>query len=254
MDWEFPAKESFDSLIPHDKDFYEYQMLSTALRAYVFQYHPKFLLTATVGVKPEHIHRENFVMPSYEVSHLTRDFDMINLLSFGWHDGTEDFTAHHALSHEKVHDDRQGYSDNVEWVLENFLSLGANPSKMSLGIRSFANTYSLKYSSEHGYLSPANGPGAPGKYTHRPGTLAFYEICDVTNKWYLRVVRDHESKVPYAVGTVDEHPYDSQWIGFDNEQSVAYKVELAKHYRLGGISFFSLDGDDFTGRFCNGGQ
>ena len=108
LDWEFPAKESFDSLIPHDKDFYEYQMLSTALRAYVFlvsvinnifiyqvlydkhfQYHPKFLLTATVGVKPEHIHRENFVMPSYEVSHLTRDFDMINLLSFGWHDGTE---------------------------------------------------------------------------------------------------------------------------------------------------------------------
>ena len=51
-----------------------------------------------------------------------------------------------------------------------------------------------KYSSEHGYLSPANGPGAPGKYTNRPGTLAFYEICDVTNKWYLRVVRDHESK------------------------------------------------------------
>ena len=113
LDWEFPAKKSFDSLIPHDKDFYEYQMLSTALRSYVFQvsfknnifinqvlhdihvyfmhfqYHPKFLLTATVGVKPEHIHRENFVMPSYEVYHLTRDFDMINLLSFGWHDGTE---------------------------------------------------------------------------------------------------------------------------------------------------------------------
>ena len=132
-----------------------------------------------------------------------------------------------------------------------------------------------KYSSEHGYLAPANGPGAPGQFTKRPGILAFYEICDVTNKWYLRVVRDHESKemfpysvknkisrdiywkhkkVPYAVGTLDEYPYDSQWIGFDNEQSVAYKVELAKHYGLGGISFFSLDGDDFTGRFCNGGQ
>ena len=93
---------------------------------------------------------------------------------------------------------------------------------MSLGIRSFANTYSLKesgycykipqniiwliliilndfstvekYSSEHGYLSPASGPGAPGQFTKRPGILAFYEICDVTNKWYLRVVRDHESK------------------------------------------------------------
>ena len=51
-----------------------------------------------------------------------------------------------------------------------------------------------KYSSEHGYLAPANGPGAPGQYTKRRGTLAFYEICDVTNKWYLRVVRDHESK------------------------------------------------------------
>ena len=37
LDWEFPAKESFDSLIPNDKDFYEYQMLSTALRSYVFQ-------------------------------------------------------------------------------------------------------------------------------------------------------------------------------------------------------------------------
>lgn len=38
-----------------------------------------------------------------------------------------------------------------------------------------------------------------------------------------------------------------QWVGYDDEKSLALKVEYAKGLDLGGIMVWSLDTDDFRG-------
>lgn len=138
---------------------------------------------------------------------------------------------------------------------------GADPKKLSLGLAAYGRGFTLQSSSDYGYLAPAKQDpstglysNAPGKYTREPGFLAYYEICEKINEGW-KTVWDEEISATYAHG-------GDQWIGFDNEESIRYKVKymfthssalnsikvkLAKHYKLGGIMWWTLDDDDFKG-------
>ena len=50
-------------------------------------------------------------------------FSMVELL--------ESETVHHSLPHKIPSDDRE--EANLEWVLENWISLGADPAKLNMG-------------------------------------------------------------------------------------------------------------------------
>ena len=70
--------------------------------------------------------------------------------------------------------------------------------------------------------------------------MAYYEICEkLKNGW--TEVWDEEGMVPWAHG-------DGDWVGYDNKDSIQYKVEMAKHYGLGGIMWWATDIDDFKVR------
>lgn len=56
--------------------------------------------------------------------------------------------------------------------------LGADPSKIVLGLPFYGQTFTLSSNSEHGLGDPAKGSGYPGEYTQQPGMLAYYEICN----------------------------------------------------------------------------
>ena len=47
-------------------------------------------------------------------------------------------------------------------------------------------------------------------------------------------------KVPYATSA-------SQWIGYDNEKSIKYKLDFLLERKLGGGMIWSIDTDDFSG-------
>ena len=42
-------------------------------------------------------------------------------------------TVHHSLPHKISLDDRDEGTLNLEWVLENWISLGADPAKLNIG-------------------------------------------------------------------------------------------------------------------------
>lgn len=56
--------------------------------------------------------------------------------------------------------------------------MGADPSKIVVGLPFYGQTYTLSSNSEHGLGDPAKGSGYPGEYTQQPGMLAYYEICN----------------------------------------------------------------------------
>merc|ERR1719447_2529375 len=254
LDWEYPAKTTVDTSPP--EDYENFQTLCEIMRDYIDNNHPGFLLTAAVGIGKDKIYRDDDNNPpSYNVKHLSDHMDMINLMTYDIHGHWEDKTGHHALAHTKLSDDRLGGSDSFEWIIENWLLQQADPQKLALGLPAFGRSFTLENANNHGYMAPcklgSNGlySGSPGTYTREGGYLAYYEICEKLRSGEFTEYWDEEGKVPYAYG-------GDQWVGYDNIDSIQYKVRLAQHYNLGGIMWWATDIDDFTdtGTFCHQGR
>ena len=73
-------------------------------------------------------------VPSYEPKHMTDNVDFVNLLTYGMHGSWESQTGHHSLAHKISTDDREGGTTNLEWILDNWIALGADRSKLNIGI------------------------------------------------------------------------------------------------------------------------
>lgn len=84
---------------------------------------------------------------------------------------------------------------------------------MPLYGRSFTLVNKLQYD----IGAPASGGGLPGKFTNEPGFLAYYEVCSFLSEENSTLVWDSEQQVPFAYR-------GDQWVGFDDERSLANKV------------------------------
>ena len=91
------------------------------------------------------------------------------------------------------------------------------------------------------------GAGASGPFTRESGFLSYYEICDKI-KSGMKVVQHPKAMAPYG-------HQGNYWVGYDDIQSLRYKVKkLIKGRGLKGAMFWSLDLDDFTGAHCGQGK
>ncbi|CAF5057517.1 unnamed protein product, partial [Rotaria socialis] len=66
-------------------------------------------------------------------------------------------------------------------------------------------------------------------------------------------VFDADAQAPYAFSS-SVNSLDTQWVGYDDLQSVTVKVLHAKTLDLGGIMVWSIDQDDYSGLFCGQGE
>ena len=77
--------------------------------------------------------------------------------------------------------------------------------------------------------------------------MSYYEICEKIRQQNWTYVFNDEQKVPYAYkGT--------EWVGFDNIKSIRLKTQYMMDNNLGGAMVWSLDTDDFDGKFCDQGK
>ena len=121
----------------------------------------------------------------------------------------------------------------------------------------FGRSFALVDRNDHGYGAPATfaidhtlpkllEPKA-GEFTRSSGFLSYYEVCQNLNSSDWNKVWLEEAKVPYAYG-------DGDWVGYNNIDSIIYKVNMAKSYGVGGLMWWAPDLDDFNGRFCGQGK
>lgn len=255
LDWEYPAKCSTDCSPASDAE--GFRRLCEVYRQKINSENTsdKFLLSAAVGIGRDKVYdwQGESGTPSYEPKHLTDHLDFVNLMSYDMHGHWECETGHHALSHKIPYDDRLDGTTNLEWVLDNWIALGADPKKLALGLAAFGRSFALADENNNGYLAPAKSSwtglcsGSPGPYTREGGYLAYYEVCEKVRShgWSVEWLAD--GAVPYAHGEGD-------WVGYDNVESINYKVDMAKYYGLGGIMWWAIDIDDFSGQFCGEGR
>jgi len=234
LDWEYPAvrggsppgdKQKFTILCQELLDAFKQEAKQTK--------RPRLLLTAAVAAGYKTIDK------AYEVAKIGPILDILNLMTYDLHGNWDKVTGHHTAM---VGDDKL----TVPFAVQYWIDKGFPAEKIALGMATYGRAFCLKDSKNHGLGAAKHDWQKPrkGQYTREAGFLAYYEIC----KLGLTIVENNRVQAPYGHKGID-------WVGFDNVQSLQYKVEnVIKAKGLKGAMFWALDLDDFSGSQCGEGK
>ena len=84
---------------------------------------------------------------------------------------------------------------------------------------------------------------------------AYFEVCEKLRIQNWTYVWNKQQLIPYAYSSefLSSTSSPIEWVGFDDPNSIAIKVKYAMKQSLAGVMLWSLDMDDFTGKFCDQG-
>ncbi|CAN4084465.1 unnamed protein product [Withania somnifera] len=108
---------------------------------------------------------------------------------------------------------------------------GIPSAKLVMGIPLYGNTWKLKDPNDHGIGSPAVGVG-PGVQ----GQMSYDDIVTFNSENNASVVYNNETVSTYSYA-------GTNWIGYDDTNSITAKIKYAKAQGLGGYFFWALGFD-----------
>uniref|UniRef100_A0A8D3AJE5 chitinase n=1 Tax=Scophthalmus maximus TaxID=52904 RepID=A0A8D3AJE5_SCOMX len=238
LDWRFPVttgsqpdnKQKFTLLCQELKDAFVAEMTNTQ--------RDRLIITASVSAEKE------VIDASYEVAQIAASLDFINVLTFDFRGPWENATGHHSPLYLGSQDTGDKIYFNTDSAMQHWLDQGAPAQLLNLGLAAYGRAFTLSTAAS-GVGAPASGTGEEGCYTGEEGFWAVYETCLYTEGATVHLITDQ--KVPYAIT-------ENQWVGFDNKDSLSTKVSYLNANNFGGAFVWSLDLDDFSGKFCNQGN
>ncbi|KAK2718198.1 acidic mammalian chitinase-like isoform X2 [Artemia franciscana] len=228
MDWEYPTQRG--GVAEDRENFIE---LLRELKAAFAPY--GLLLTAAVSPG------EQVIDEAYDIPIVSELLDIINLMTYDYHGAWEQWTGHNAPLFAHPLDDGNVTNFNVNFTLNHWISNGAPPSKIHLGMPFYGRGFMLDDPLENGPYAPASEPLEPGPYSRTEGFWGYNEICEKqTTETGWTVVRNEYYKAPYTFK-------DRYWIGYDDYDSLTEKLKFVIAYDLGGAMVWSIETDDFRG-------
>ncbi|XP_050540568.1 probable chitinase 10 isoform X2 [Daktulosphaira vitifoliae] len=229
LDWEYPKCWQVDCTKGPSSDKEGFSNLLIELRQ-AFN-NEGFLLSAAVSPN------KAVIDEGYDVPVLSRTLDWISVMAYDYHGQWDKKTGH--VSPMYAHPDDYDMKFNSNFTLYYWVSKGADPRKLVMGMPTYGQSFSLATAKDNGLNVPTYGGGEAGEATRSRGFLAYYEICYRIIKQNWRVVQDPlETMGPYAYS-------GDQWVSFDDQEMIRYKSQFVVRNDLGGAMIWALDLDDF---------
>lgn len=199
------------------------------------------LLTIAVAVV------ESSASLSYDIPNVANNVDFINLMTYDLHGFWDGITGNNAPLYAGSADITSYQKQlNVDSIVKYWIAQGAPKDKLIVGIPLYGKSFTLTNSANYGVGAPVSGAGNAGNFIAEGGFLPYNEICyNIKNSVFARYW-DNTQKVPYAVG-------GNQWVGYDDSESIAYKINYIKDNNLGGAMFWSIETEDFN-NICGNGK
>jgi len=222
LDWEFPNGMT--------KERIHFAQLLHEIRREYQREHRTYLLSLAVAAP------SILVDLTYDVREINDNVDFVNIMSydFHFHSPQTPWTGLNAPLYKRHNEASVWAMMNINYSVNYWEQRGLERSKIVIGLPTYAHTFKL--------VNPFNTKiGSPTENYGRVGQLGFASYSDVCwfqqNNIFVTVVYDIETCSPYMhAGT--------EWISFENEQSLECKVKFVKNNKYGGAMMFSLNTDD----------
>ncbi|XP_069116472.1 chitinase-3-like protein 1 [Argopecten irradians] len=233
LNWEFPAvghgatpdeKRKFGELCMTLRQYFDQESNSTG--------NERLLLTSAVSPI------KSIIDVAYDGPVLASNLDFVSIMTYDMHNSiTENHTDHHSLLIARSGAMGEDKYLSMTWASDYWQQLGMTKQQINIGLATYGRGFTLANNTLSGIEAYANGPSNAGPYTEDAGVLSYYEICDMM-KAGGQTFRNYGS--PYFV-------HGDQWIGYDDEESIYWKIVWLVQENLGGAMMFSFDLDDFRG-------
>ncbi|KMQ90450.1 putative chitinase 1 [Lasius niger] len=231
LEWSYPKCWQSDCKKGPDSDKPNFTKLIHELREEFDKQEPPLHLAVALSGYKEVIDK------AYEVREISRAVDFVSVMSYDYHGAWQSKTGHIAPLFGSPGDSNPYY--NVNFTMSYLVSLGAEKSKLLIGIPLYGQSYRLSTTSQASLGDPTTGPGKPGEFTKQPGMLAYYEICD-------RIKRHGWKTAPGPSAQ-----FEDQWVGYEDRESVYAKGKYITANDYGGATMWTVDLDDFQNRCCS---
>ncbi|XP_045466224.1 acidic mammalian chitinase-like isoform X2 [Harmonia axyridis] len=230
LDWEFP-----NDLFNNEK--VNFIHLLQDIRQNINNSMKKYLISVAVAAPI------TIVEVSYNIPEINRLVDFVNIMSYDYnfYSWLTPWTGMNAPLYARSNEFFYFATQNINYTSNYWVRKGLNKEKINIGLPVYAHTYKLK-SAEKTYLgAPAIGNGVLGV----GGSAKYGAICEFMKSQNLTPVFDKETKSPYVTN-------GTEWVSFENEESIKYKTEFVLDNGFGGVMVFSLNSDDFEGKCKTG--
>lgn len=177
-------------------------------------------------------------LQGFDVASMANYVNWFNFMSYDIHgtwDSTSKFTGPYIRPHTNWTEITQG--------LDLLWRAGVAPAKVTLGLGWYGRSFTL---SDETCVTP-NGVcmfsagGDPGDCTASAGTLSNAEIFRVIDEFGLEPTYDDDAAVNWVSWG------DSQWVSYDDGNSMQVKLSRANALCLGGTMIWSIDQDNSDG-------
>ncbi|XP_060606686.1 uncharacterized protein LOC132758983 isoform X2 [Ruditapes philippinarum] len=235
IDWEWPDdiyRNKFTQLLKIMRLEFEQEAVRTSKK--------RLLISIAVAVG------EETITSSYNISSISRDVDYIQIMAFDFHGPWSDVTSFTAPLFSRLSNPRFNQQLSQAWAVDRWISGGAPRNKLIMGLTSTATSFTLSNRTVTDVGSPVDGAGKKGPYLGDKGHVTYYRVCEMIKNGAIHRW-DDEQKMAYAY-------LDDQWVGYGNPKSMKEKVKFAYSRGIAGVTFWTLDRDDFLGHYCNDGE
>nr|XP_049706276.1 probable chitinase 2 isoform X3 [Helicoverpa armigera] len=236
IDWEYPNRRD---TVYGEADIENFTTLLKEIRE-VFDKKGLLLTAAVSSVRAS-------ASQSYNVKAISEYLDIVNIMTYDMYGAWDSVTGHNAPLHKGEGDEDAVAEDlyTVDQALYYWISEGCPPEKIAVGVPFYGRTFTLTSANETGVRAPASGAGIAGPYTATEGFVGYNEFCNIlqTEEWTQSF--DSLAKVPYAFK-------DTNWVSYDDVNSITAKVEFAKSLGITKIMMWSIETDDFHNVCGNG--
>ncbi|KAJ8956240.1 hypothetical protein NQ318_014971 [Aromia moschata] len=227
LDWEFPNE-------PPGLDKYQrmhFTQLLAELRKSADRQPAEHSFLVTVAVAAT----TNIIDNSYDVSYMNQYVDYVNLMAYDYHYYTK-FTPFTGINSPLYGTESERFylaTLNINYSANYWNYLGMDRSKIVVGLPIYGHC--LLNVRNNGLYAPASGYGKLGTQ----GFVDYMQLCTFLSANHISPVFEMDTKSPYA-------KY-SEWLSFDDVQSLTYKAEYVRDNKFGGAMVYALNSDDYRG-------
>ncbi|XP_064455902.1 endochitinase-like isoform X2 [Ornithodoros turicata] len=232
--WQFPGfKERGGG--PEDKQNFVH-LVKDFRQAMEQKNRTHLLLTAAVPLSP-------FILDNgYDIYQLIGYLDWMNAISYELRWKWLGQTDVHSPIFPRSIDPQELQELNVKYGMRDLFDRGALKRKVMLGIAFYGRVYKLLYTNDTGLHAPIDTKNEPrpGPAVNSTEIYSYAEICRLIEKEGWTRKFDSEGKCPYAY-------FGDEWVGYEDKESIQYKMDLMRDEGYAGVMVMSINMDDFRG-------